>query len=79
MPATSDAVNLPATQLSFSADGGLVYGAAPLMREVIEVVGGEEVSRWVPVPAAEITHVRLSLVELPPSTTYLLVLRTEVP
>lgn len=74
-----DPVELPAARVTFSADGGLTFGAAPLMRQVTQLVDGEEVSRWVPVPASEITHVRLTLPQLLPATTYLLVIRTEVP
>ncbi len=74
-----DPVELPAARVTFSADGGLTFGAAPLMRQVTQLVDGEEVSRWVPVPASETTHVRLTLPQLLPATTYLLVIRTEVP
>ena len=70
---------LPGDAFLFSVDGGVTFAHAPLVREVVTVVDGDEVVREEPVPPSAITHVRYPLDEVLPDVRYLVTIRTEVP
>lgn len=79
LPPGEDAARLPGDAFLFSVDGGATFAPAPLVREVVTVVDGDEVTTEEPIPPSAVTHVRYPLPEVVPGATYLVSIRTEVP
>lgn len=62
----------------FSADGGASYAAAPLTRTLTRTVNGKQVTETRTLAPATYTDLRLTVPEMQPGTTYVVLVRTEV-